>query len=212
MNAPLFIVGAGGFGREVFSIISALNSSDSFQEITGFIDDDPSAAALKNLEALGSRIVGSIDALVHRTEPFSAVLAVGSAVDREMIAGLLAHSPVTYPVLVHPQATIGCDVHLSEGVVVAAGSRLSTNIQVGRHVQIDQNAAIGHDCELGEFSRINPQACVSGAVMIGRRAMIGANAIVLQGLKVGDDARVGAGAVVTHSVDPAVTVMGVPAR
>jgi acetyltransferase-like isoleucine patch superfamily enzyme len=83
---------------------------------------------------------------------------------------------------------------------------------VGNHVQIDQNTAIGHDCVLGDFSRMNPQACVSGAANIGRRAMIGANAIVLQGLTVCDDARVGAGAVVTHSVDPATTVMGVPAR
>jgi acetyltransferase-like isoleucine patch superfamily enzyme len=35
---------------------------------------------------------------------------------------------------------------------------------------------------------------------------------VLPGLSVGDDAKVGAGAVVTHSVDAARTVMGVPAR
>jgi sugar O-acyltransferase (sialic acid O-acetyltransferase NeuD family) len=216
VNAPLFIVGAGGFGREVFSIIRAINGSRSMPQIAGFIDDNPCVADLKNLEALGSQIVGSINDLARRTEPFDAVLAVGSAVgsaaDREHIENILSHSPVTYPVLVHPQVTIGCDVHLSEGVVVAADSRLSTNIQVGRHVQIDQNAAIGHDCELGDFSRLNLQACVSGGVMIGRRAMIGANAIVLQGLKVGDDARVGAGAVVTHSVDPDTTVMGVPAR
>lgn len=212
MTLPLFIIGAGGFGREVFSIVEALRNSGSVPSIVGFIDDAPSASDVENLKALGSRIVGSIDDLVGRTEPFSAVVAVGSAVDREAIADLLAHSPVTYPVMVHPDATIGCDVHLDEGVVVAAGSRLSTNIQVGKHVQIDQNAAIGHDCILGDFSRLNPQACVSGAVTIGRRAMIGANAIVLQGLKVGDDAKVGAGAVVTHSVDVAATVMGVPAR
>jgi sugar O-acyltransferase (sialic acid O-acetyltransferase NeuD family) len=212
VTAPLFIVGAGGFGREVFSILWALNGSGSVPTIAGFIDDDPSAADLKNLEALGSRIVGSIHDLIGRTEPFGAVLAVGSAVDREMIAGLLAHSPRHLPRMVHPQATIGCDVHLSEGVVIAPGSRLSTNIHAGRHVQIDQNAAIGHDCDIGDFSRLNPQACVSGAVTIGRRVMIGANAIVLQGLKVGDDAKVGAGAVVTHSVDPDTTVMGVPAR
>lgn len=212
MIAPLFIVGAGGFGREVFSIIEALRSTNSMPQIAGFIDDHPSAANRKNLASLGSRLVGSIDDLVRRAEPFSAVVAVGSAVDRETIADLLAPSPVTFPVLVHPDTTIGCDVYLAEGVVVAAGSRLSTNIHVGRHVQIDQNAAIGHDCSLGDFARLNPQACVSGRVTIGRRAMIGANAIVLPGLSVGDDAKVGAGAVVTHSVDAARTVMGVPAR
>jgi sugar O-acyltransferase (sialic acid O-acetyltransferase NeuD family) len=212
MTAPLFIIGAGGFGREVFSLIQALNRSVDVPRATGFIDDDPSAADLERLKALGSRIVGSVDDLIRRTEPFSAVLAIGSASDRETIAGRLAHSPVTYPVLVHPDATIGCDVHLAEGVVVTAGSRLSTNIRVGRHVHVDQNAAVAHDCRLGEFSRLNPQACLSGAVTIGRRALIGANAIVLQELTVGDDAIVGAGAVVTHSVETAKTVMGVPAR
>jgi sugar O-acyltransferase (sialic acid O-acetyltransferase NeuD family) len=212
MKVPLFIIGAGGFGREVFSIIEALRSTNSMPQIAGFIDDDPSAADLKNLATLGSRLVGSVDDLIQRAEPFSAVVAVGSAVDRETIADLLAPCSVTFPVLVHPDTTIGCDVYLAEGVVVAAGSRLSTNIHVGRHVQIDQNAAIGHDCILGDFARLNPQACVSGAVTIGRRAMIGANAIVLQGLSVGDDAKVGAGAVVTHSVEAATTVMGVPAR
>lgn len=212
MTAPLFIVGAGGFGREVFSIIKALSGSGSPLSIAGFIDDDPSEADLKNLKDLGSRIVGCIDDLGRRTEPFSTVLAIGSSVDRENIASLLAHCPVTYPVLVHPQATIGCHVHLSEGVVVAPGSRLSTNIQVGKHAQIDQNAVIGHDCDLGDFSRLNPQACISGDVTIGRRVLIGANAIVLPGLTVGDDAIVGAGAVVTHPVEEGRTVMGVPAR
>jgi len=211
VTAPLFIIGAGGFGREVSSIIEALRSATSMPQVAGFIDDHPSAD-LKNLATLGSRVVGSIDDLVRRAEPFSAVVAVGSAVDRETTVDLLAHCPVAFPVLVHPDATIGCDDYLAEGVVVAAGSRLSTNIHVGRHVQIDQNAAIGHDCNLGDFARLNPQACVSGSVTIGRRAMIGANAIVLPGLSVGDDAKVGAGAVVTHSVEAATTVMGVPAR
>jgi len=212
MTAPLFIIGAGGFGREVFSLIQALKRASDAPRPTGFIDDDPSAADLELLEALGSRIVGSVDDLIRRTEPFGAVLAIGSATDREAIAGRLAHSPVTYPVLAHPDATIGCEVHLAEGVVVTAGSRLSTNIRVGRHVHIDQNAAVAHDCRLGEFSRLNPQACPSGAVTIGRRVLIGANAIVLQELTVGDNAIVGAGAVVTHPIAAGKTVMGVPAR
>jgi sugar O-acyltransferase (sialic acid O-acetyltransferase NeuD family) len=212
VTSPLFIVGAGGFGREVFSIIVALQGNGGLPTIAGFIDDDPSAADLKHLAALGSQVVGTIGDLARRTEPFSAVLAVGSSSDRAAIAGYLAHSLVTYPVLVHPDSTIGCDVHLSEGVVIAPGCRLSTNIWVGKHVHFDQNAAIGHDCILEDFSRLNPQACISGAVTIGQRTLIGANAIVLQGLTVGDDAIVGAGAVVTHPVKAGTTVMGVPAR
>jgi sugar O-acyltransferase (sialic acid O-acetyltransferase NeuD family) len=212
VTAPFFIIGAGGFGREVFSIIEALATSGGLPHPTGFIDDAPTPAKREHVHLLGSRIVGSVDDLVQRAEPFNAVLAIGAASDRRTIAGLLAHSPVTFPVLVHPDATMGCDVRLAEGVVVTAGCRLSTNIGVGRHVHIDQNAVVGHDCNLGDFSRLNPQACVSGAVTIGLGALIGANATVLQGLTVGDYAIVGAGAVVSRAVPRNSTVKGVPAR
>ena len=212
MTAPLFIIGAGGFGREVFSIIEALESSGSVPHPTGFVDDAPSAADLERVDVLGSRVVGSVDDLNRRTDPFSADLAIGCASARRTIASRLDQSPVTFPVLIHPDATVGHHVRFAEGVVVAAGSRLSTNIEVGRHVHIDQNAVVGHDCNLGDFSRLNPQACVSGGVTIGRGALVGANATVLQGLDVGDDAIVGAGAVAVRDVPPSATVIGIPAR
>ena len=144
MTVPLFIVGAGGFGREVFSIIEALDNFCGEPHSVGFIDDAPSAVDRELVAALGSQIVGSVDDLTRRTEPFSAVLAIGSASTRKAIAGLLARSPVTYPVIVHPSTSMGRGVRLVEGVVVAAGSRLSTIIAVGRHVHIDQNAVVGH--------------------------------------------------------------------
>ena len=212
MTAPLFIIGAGGFGREVFSIIEALEVSGSLPHPAGFIDDAPSASDLERVGALGSRVVGSVDDLIRRTEPFSAVLAIGSASARRAIAAHLSRSPVTYPVLVHPDATVGFKVRLAEGVVVAAGVRLSTNIQVGRHVHIDQNAVVGHDSTLGEFSRLSPQVCISGSVTVASGAFIGAAAVVLPGLHIGDFARVGAGAVVTQTVARGITVKGIPAK
>jgi sugar O-acyltransferase (sialic acid O-acetyltransferase NeuD family) len=212
LTSPFFIIGAGGFGREVFTIIEALANDGSLPRPKGFIDDAPSAADLERVEVLGSQVVGAIDDLVRRTEPFSAVLAIGSASVRRRIAALLRPELVTFPTLIHPDTTIGGDVRIAEGVVVAAGSRLSTNISVGRHVHIDQNAAVGHDCLLGDFSCLNPQACVSGGVRVGCGVLVGANATVLQGLEVGDDAIVGAGAVVTRDVAPTATVVGIPAR
>ena len=74
MTAPLFIIGAGGFGREVFSIIRALQNSGSMPRPAGFVDDAPSATDLIHVDVLGSEVVGSVDDLLSRTEPFSAVL------------------------------------------------------------------------------------------------------------------------------------------
>ncbi len=212
MSGSLLIVGCGGFGREVYSIVQALNAAGDDWVVEGFVDDGPSPLDLQAVAAFGSRVISTIDELVAQDYTGHAVVAIGSARSRRSIAGRLDRAGVTYPVLIHPHVTIGMGVAIEPGTVIAAGARLSTNIAVGRHVHVDQNATVGHDCVLREFSRINPQGCISGSVDLGSGALIGANATVLQGLTIGRDAIIGAGGVVVTNVPPATTVKGVPAR
>ena len=209
---PLVIIGCGGFGREVFSIIDAINAEASRWRVEGFVDDAPTAGAEDAVAALGSRIIGDLGALASQACEIDAVIAVGSPPTREKICRRLRAARVRYPILVHPDAGLGVSVDLAEGVVIAPGARLSTAISIGQHVQIDQNATVGHDAQIGAFARLNPQACISGAVTVGERALIGANATVLQGLEVGADAVVGASACVVDHVPVGITVKGVPAR
>lgn len=209
---PLVIIGCGGFGREVFSIVNAINADGTRWAIGGFVDDAPTTAGKDAVEALGSQIVGDVAALTRRTDRFAAVIAVGAPAVRLDICQRLAPARIYYPALVHPASTLGRLVELADGVVVAPGARLSTAIRIAHHVQIDQNATVGHDTRIGAFARLNPQACVSGGVVLGERVLVGASATVLQGRKVGDGAVVGAAACVVHDVPPGVTVKGVPAR
>lgn len=212
MRTPLFIVGCGGFGREVFNIVQAVNSRQPQWNVEAFVDDRPSDQDLQRVSALGSGYLGTVDTLAQHPGPFSALVAVGNAAARANIVGKLANASVAFPVLLHPEATLGPDVIVGPGSIVAAGARLSANVIVGQHVQIDQNATIGHDTRIGDFARLNPQACVSGSVAVGTRSLIGASATVLQGLCIGDGAVVGAAACVVHNVANETTVKGVPAR
>ena len=206
---PLFVVGAGGFGREVVTIIRAIPLA---MHLEGFVDDSPRDVDRTRARALGLDIVDTVPGLATRRRPFAVVIAVGSNSGRRSIEGILAGAPISYPVLVHPDATVGSMVALGPGVVLAPGARLSTNIELGRHVHIDQNAVVGHDATLGDFARVNPNGCVSGEVTIGSQALVGASATVLQGLTVGDGAVIGAGAVVVRDVAPGAVAKGVPAR
>ena len=212
MSTALIIIGCGGFGREVFGLVAAVNAGGGDWTVEGFVDDGPSPHDLKAVAALGSVLLGTIDDLAGRGGPVTAVVAIGSPSVRHRITDRLADADVSYPTLVHPDATVGADVALGPGTVVAAGARLSTAICVGRHVHIDQNATVGHDTVLGDFVRLNPQACISGSVTVDDGAVIGASATVLQGLRVGAGATVGAAACVTRDVNENQIVKGVPAK
>lgn len=204
----LTIVGAGGFGREVWGIAHDLREVARTWTVVAFRDDDPVALARLYLQPRFT-VAGLTTDLDITTE--QVVVAVGSPQSRQLITQRIC-SGATFATLLSPRAHIGSEVSVGHGSVVAPGAALSTDITIGNHVHIDQNVTVGHDCVIEEFVRINPSACVSGNVRLGSGCLIGANATVLQNLTVGAGAIVGAGAVVTRDVPSGVTVVGVPAR
>lgn len=209
----LVIVGCGGFGREVFSLVEAINDARGpLWTVEGFVDDSPSAADQVRVGALGSVVLGPVSLLSQQVAPSSVVIAVGSPPARAALAGRLASSGSQFPSLVHPAATVGSRVTLGPGAVIAAGARLSTNIELGAHVHVDQNVTVGHDTRIGDYSRLNPQACVSGSVQIGAGVLVGANATILPALSIGRGATIGAQACVVRDVPAHTVVKGVPAR
>ena len=202
------IVGAGGFGREVLDIVEALDRAEGPVTFLGFVDDGAvreDLLARRGAEWLGpSSMLPTLDA--HY------VIGIGNgAVRRRLDEAFLADGcqPTR---LIHPLASFGSDVRFGEGIIMAAGSRVTTNIGLGRHVQLHVNSTVGHDSELHDYVSVYPGATVSGNVVLERCVTIGTGANVLPGRRVGEGAHVGAGAVVTADVAPGSIVVGVPAR
>lgn len=204
----LAIIGAGGFGREVLDVVEALQQAGSDIDVVGFVDDG--TPDVSRIQARGQKMLGGLSELpgLH----CAAVIGVGDPGTRERIDERLVHWEVESPVLIHPAATLGSEVSLGPGTIVAAGARLTTNIRLGRHAHLNLNCTVGHDVRSGHYLTVNPGATISGEVRIGDRVMIGTGAAIIQGVGIGDDAVVGAGAAVIRDVEDDATVVGVPAR
>lgn len=204
----LVIVGAGGFGREVNDIVVSMNRDGAQIELLGYVDDLPGEHPL--VGRLGVTFLGTSDELIRLQAGFAIGIGAGDVrrrLDSKLIAAGCA--PVT---LIHPMATVGTDNRIGRGCILAAGVRVTTNITLGRHVDLHVNSTIGHDSVLDDFASVYPGATVSGNVHLGEGATIGTGANVLPGVTIGAGAFVGAGAVVITDVEPGVTVAGVPAR
>ena len=212
MSPRLVVVGCGGQGREIAAIAALAQGGIESPADLAFIDDSPSVENLKFVQNLGHEFLGTTEHLSLLDESTRYLIGVADGLIRERLAHRAESSGLTATTLVHPDATVGPTCVLGPGTVLWAGARLSTNVALGRHVHVNQNATVGHDTVAHDFATINPAAAVSGTVMLGSRSLVGAGAVVLQGLTIGETAIVGAGACVTRSVPDNATAKGVPAR
>ena len=206
--APIAVYGGGGFAREVAWLAEACGHT-----VVCFIDDD----AAKVGRTLNDIRVISIDEAAAAFKDAHVAAAIGSPKTRETVTRRAEQHGFRIATLVHPRVERSRWITLGAGAVVCAGSILTTNITLGEHVQINLDCTIGHDVRMADFATLAPGVHVSGWVTVGRRAYIGTGASIINGtedrpLVIGDDAVVGAGACVTRSVEPGVTVVGVPAK
>jgi sugar O-acyltransferase (sialic acid O-acetyltransferase NeuD family) len=204
---PLVIIGAGGFGREVFELLGDINANGPVFNFLGFLDDGD--VQLPLLERLGAPLLGPTSILPGLGASF--VIGIGAPETRRRIDGQ-ARSSAPAATLTHPSATIGKDVQIGEGAVIAAGARLTTHVTLGRHVHVNVNCTIGHDVVVEDYATLYPGVHLGGGCLIEDGATLGTGCVVLPNVRVGHGAVVGAGAVVGRDVRPNTTVVTATAR
>jgi sugar O-acyltransferase (sialic acid O-acetyltransferase NeuD family) len=114
--------------------------------------------------------------------------------------------------LVHPEAYLGANVHVGEGVVVNARAIIAPNAFLDDFCLVNRAAVIGHDTRIGRYTRIAPAAVIGGLGRIGEKCSVGIGAIVLDRIEIGDLSVIGAGALVTRKVPGKVVAYGAPAK
>ena len=200
------IIGAGGHGRVVASVLQAANAT-----VAGFIDNGVKGDLPFPL--LGSD--DDIPALIEAETISSFVIGLGNVKGGPSVRAKLFEKMIglglTPAVAIHPIAILSPGVKLGAGCVVMAGAIINTGTTIGKNSIINTGAIIDHDGDIGEHVHIAPGTTLSGNVTIGDHSLIGVGSTLRQGITIGKNVTLGAGSVAVKNIADGVTAFGNPA-
>ena len=134
----LLIVGAGGFGREVFSWALHTNVNDRDWEIGGFLDSNSKA-----LDGFGFKIGIVGDPLTYNPlEGDVFVCAIGDPKTRLRLCRDLKSRGARFLTLIHPTTVIGLDCRIGEGCILCPGAIITTNVTLGNFVVLNVQSTV----------------------------------------------------------------------
>jgi sugar O-acyltransferase (sialic acid O-acetyltransferase NeuD family) len=192
------IVGAGGFGREVYWSLSLAERANTvfFVDEKYYDGKDPLILPLSKFNP----------------DEYDLVIAIADSKDRERIVNSLPEN-TNYFTHIHPTAQLhGPDITIGEGSVICAGSIITTNVKIGKHCHLNLITTIGHDCVIGDYFTTAPGVQISGNEIIGDRVYFGTRSCVKQKITICNDVIVGMNAGVVKNIIEPGTYIGTPAK
>ncbi|WP_251623400.1 acetyltransferase [Odoribacter lunatus] len=204
----LYIIGARGFGREIYHLATQTNEYLKDFQIAGFLDDKKDA--LNGYDNYPPIVSSVEDYNLQEDDVF--ICALGDVRYKKKYVEMIQKKGGKFFTLVHPTSYISGNTILGEGCIVCAYTRISCDAIVGSFNTFQPFTAIGHDVRIGDFNHFNTYSFLGGFVEIKNSVTLHTGAIVHPHKKVEDNSIVGAGCVVLRNVKSNCTVYGNPAK
>lgn len=204
------IFGAGGFGREVKTMIDAINSvypnSYCFR---GFYDDGIAKGKIIN----GFQVLGGVKELNEVENELCLAIAIGDPKIKKVILNKIENPHIQYPSIIHPRASLSKDeVQIGDGSIICEGTIITCNIKIGNFVILNLMCSVGHDTIIDDYCAFMPSVNISGEVHVHSSVYVGTGAKIINLLDIGENTIIGAGAVVSRSLPANCTAVGIPAK
>lgn len=204
----IFIIGAGGVGKEVAYIIEEINKKNPTWNILGFIDDNNE---IENSYINGYKVIGNVEYLKKHFNKVYVIIAIADYKIKRNIEKQLKDK-FKFATLIHPNVNIHPTVKVGNGTIIYPGVIITTNICIGNHVIISPKCGIGHDAIINDYTSLLWNVNISGHNKIGIGCLIGSGATIIQNKIVGDFSIIGAGSVVIEDIKNSTVNVGVPTR
>ena len=204
----LYIIGARGFGREVYGLAKECTGFQNDYVIKGFLDDK--SDALEGMEDYPP-IIDSVEKFIP-SENDVFICALGDPHWQKHYAKIIMDKGGKFISLIHPSATIGKNTKIGKGCIIHQKAIISCDITLGDFVTCQSLSVLGHDVFVEDYCHLGSFSMFGGYSRIGSLTTVHPGAIVLPHTKVEENCIVGAGAVVIRKVKSGSTVFGNPAK
>lgn len=203
----LIIVGAGQFGREVYTwAVQAIQHGTPWK-IKGFLDSRPEI--LDGFDYPVPILAAPESYLPQAADLF--LCAMGDPLAKQRYSELIERQGGRFATLIHPTALVGLHIEIGAGSILCPFTQLSCDIHLGRHVTFGTHSSAAHDTVIGDFCQISGACQINGRAQLAAGVFLGSHATILPEARVGEWSHVGAHSVVLKRVAPYDKVFGVPA-
>lgn len=203
----LVIIGAGGFGREVYTWALQTIQSGAPWAIKGFLDDK--SGTLEGYKYDVPHLNTVADYVPQQKDVF--LCAVGEPKQKKRCCSIIEGKGGIFATLIHPTAVIGLNTKIGAGSIIGPLTQLSCEILLGKSVCFGTHSNTGHDTIIGDYCQISGACEINGNAVLEEGVFLGSHATILPKAHVGAWAFVGAGSVVLRRVMPGAKVFGNPA-
>lgn len=200
MIKKIAIIGKGGFAKELTTYINDCNTPFKKPlEYFTTIENDNSGAK-------------PIQELIDNIENYVVYIGIGNGQVRKRIVEDILPINTNYGTMIHPTAYLGSNIQVGEGSVICPNCVITTDIKIGKHVQLNIQTSVGHDSVLKDYVTTAPKVSISGNNHIGESVYLGTSCSTKEKVYIKKDSVLGLNSAVVKNINESGVYVGIPCK